>query len=67
MSLDPDARYLGEVHDCPVCHMQPGSDTAREAGCTCPIYDNGHGHGDRLVYRLDCPVEHPTREDESNG
>ena len=40
MSLDPDARYLGEVHDCPVCHMQPGSDTAREAGCTCPIYSH---------------------------
>ena len=23
----------------------PGSDEARAHGCTCPVLDNGHGHG----------------------
>lgn len=23
----------------------PGSDAAREAGCRCPVLDNGHGKG----------------------
>ncbi len=23
----------------------PGSDEAREKGCTCPVLDNGHGKG----------------------
>lgn len=23
----------------------PGSDTAIEQGCTCPVLDNGHGNG----------------------
>ena len=25
--------------------MNPGSDEAIAAGCTCPIMDNGHGRG----------------------
>jgi len=25
--------------------MNPGSDEAIEAGCSCPILDNGHGSG----------------------
>jgi hypothetical protein len=24
---------------------KPGSDAAIEAGCTCPVLDNHHGHG----------------------
>ena len=32
------------IHDCPTCHMRPGSDTARVEGCVCPVLDNGHGH-----------------------
>ena len=46
------------MHDCPTCHMQPGSDTALEAGCLCPVLDNGHGHKDPnwTVRRYDCPV-----------
>lgn len=45
------------VHDCPTCHMRPGSDTARAQGCTCPVLDNGHGHNTgRMVFRLDCSV-----------
>lgn len=26
----------------------PGSDEAREQGCTCPVLDNHHGHGFQL-------------------
>lgn len=36
--------------------MQPGSDTAGAAGCLCPVLDNGRGHAERLVFRMDCPV-----------
>ena len=25
--------------------MNPGSDAALDAGCTCPVLDNGHGRG----------------------
>lgn len=25
--------------------MKPGSDEAREMGCTCPVLDNAHGRG----------------------
>ena len=25
--------------------MNPGSDEAIAAGCTCPVIDNGHGRG----------------------
>lgn len=25
--------------------LQPGSDAALDAGCTCPVLDNGHGRG----------------------
>ena len=44
------------VHDCPLCHMNPGSDTAREQGCRCPVLDNEHGHTNRVVVNLGCPV-----------
>ncbi len=46
------------IHDCPRCHMQPGSDTALAKGCLCPTLDNGHGHidPDRAVFSLSCPV-----------
>ena len=48
--------------------MQPGSDTARAAGCLCPVMDNGRGHNDLWpVVRLDCPVhgEEATQGEES--
>ena len=44
------------VHDCPLCHNNPGSDTAREQGCQCPVLDNEHGHTNRVVVNLGCPV-----------
>ena len=44
------------VHDCPLCHNNPGSDTAREQGCQCPVLDNDHGHTNRVVVNLGCPV-----------
>jgi len=39
----------------------PGSDEARERGCTCPVMDNAHGNGymgmkDVFVYNMDCPM-----------
>ncbi len=49
------------IHDCPTCHMQPGSDTARDEGCTCPVLDNGRGHAPWLVCDAACPVTHPPR------
>ena len=42
------------VHDCPLCHNNPGSDTAREQGCQCPVLDNEHGHTNRVVVNLGC-------------
>lgn len=48
------------VHVCDTCRDQPGSDTAREKGCTCPLLDNGHGHNKyRMVVNVDCPVHWP--------
>lgn len=45
----------------------PGSDAALEAGCECPVQDNGHGAGhkgtDDYVYTLGCPVHAPTGEE----
>ena len=37
----------------------PGSSDAIDAGCTCPVVDNGHGKGrfgdsDQYVYSMDC-------------
>lgn len=63
VELDHDERC--PTGDCPTCHMQPGSDTARKVGCSCPVLDNGHGHNIQLTYRLDCPVEHPMRGGQS--
>ena len=46
-------------HVCPVCFMNPGSETARVAGCECPILDNGRGHNvERMVVVMGCPVHH---------
>ena len=50
-----------------VGRLNPGSDEAIEAGCTCPVIDNVHGRGcmggvkdeqGRTVFviRLDCPL-----------
>ena len=51
------------AHVCDTCRDQPGSDTAREKGCTCPIHDNGHGHNlHRMVVNVDCPMHWPTGE-----
>lgn len=39
---------------------QPGSDAAIEAGCRCPVLDNGHGWGyiteGQYVISGDCPM-----------
>lgn len=52
----------------------PGSDEARERGCTCPRYDNRHGDGhafDRatgapmFVVREDCPLHGTATQEES--
>ena len=39
----------------------PGSDEAIALGCTCPVLDNGHGHGywgqpGIFVYTRGCPL-----------
>lgn len=41
--------------------LNPGSDEAVEAGCSCPIVDNNHGISaplpdDCWVVNLDCPI-----------
>ena len=41
--------------------MNPGSKEAIEAGCTCPVLDNGRGRGyygqpGVFVYTVGCPV-----------
>ena len=53
--------------------MNPGSDEAVAAGCTCPVMDNGHGSGylggvqddtGQTVFVIsgDCPIHgQPTR------
>lgn len=40
---------------------KPGSDDALDAGCLCPVLDNGHGRGYMgmpgiFVMRADCPL-----------
>ena len=55
------------VHVCDTCRDQPGSDTAREKGCTCPVMDNGRGHNEyrrvaRRVVLEGCPLHWPTEE-----
>ena len=45
----------------------PGSDTAIEQGCTCPVLDNGRGSEELgrirgFYYTVGCPV-HDTQED----
>ena len=51
------------VHVCDTCRDQPGSDTAREKGCTCPVMDNGRGHNEHWrITREGCPMHWPTEE-----
>lgn len=45
----------------------PGSDEALDAGCSCPVLDNGHGRGrfgkgKQYVYNLECPVHCDTEQ-----
>ena len=48
------------AHVCDTCRDQPGSDTAREKGCTCGPMDNGRGHNEhRRVILEGCPVHWP--------
>lgn len=51
--------------------LPPGSDEALDAGCLCPVMDNGHGRGylggmtdpktgkTMYVVRSDCPIHTP--------
>jgi len=37
----------------------PGSDDALDKGCTCPVLENNHGHGNHLgsyTMNMDCPL-----------
>lgn len=34
----------------------PGSDQARAAGCTCPVYDNDEMPDDKKWVNIDCPI-----------
>ena len=58
-----------------VGRLNPGSDEAIAAGCTCPVIDNGYGRGcmdgvkdeqGRTVFviRLDCPLHGIAEEHE---
>lgn len=49
--------------------MNPGSDEAIEAGCTCPVLDNAHGEGrgdGTFWISGDCPI-HGTKALEEQG
>ena len=53
----------------------PGSDEAIDAGCTCPVMDNGHGEGYTglgggagiFVISMDCPLHDTEPEEKSDG
>jgi len=60
--------------------VNPGSDEALDAGCLCPVLDNGHGRGyygqkGVFVYNLSCPlhgtptkkVGHPMKDGPRGG
>jgi hypothetical protein len=39
----------------------PGSEKARNKGCTCPVIDNHYGRGycgdgEMFIYNMDCPI-----------
>lgn len=51
-----NAREEDVEHVCSTCFMEPGSDSARAAGCICAVLDNSRGHDMWLSYSLDCPV-----------
>lgn len=49
--------------------LNPGTQEAIDAGCTCPVMDNEHGAGymgmeDVFVYTVGCPV-HKEKKDET--
>lgn len=51
------------AHVCDTCRDQPGSDTAREKGCTCPVMDNWRGHNEHWqITREGCPLHWPDGE-----
>lgn len=48
----------------------PGSDEAIDAGCTCPVIDNGHGRGwmgmaNVFAYNESCPL-HGSKDDHAD-
>lgn len=45
-------------HVCATCDGKPGSDSARDEGCTCPAIDNHFGHSRAGLYIIsgDCPL-----------
>lgn len=59
----PKKDDLKESRDMNTTIPNPGSDAAIEAGCTCPVLDNGHGkgvcgNGERFGWWItaDCPL-----------
>jgi len=63
------------MEDDPSSNLNPGSKEAIEAGCTCPVLDNGHGLGSGQLdkdgnpafwYNSDCKIHHPDRLDFGN-
>ena len=47
MTYRPDGEPFTDtaLNDPPEFPMNPGSDDAIRYGCTCPVFDNSHGHG----------------------
>ena len=57
---------------CP--QARPGSETAREHGCTCAVIDNHYGRGylagedgPLFLYNADCPLHGESWDDEEYG
>ena len=52
------------IHVCNTCRDKPGSDTAREKGCICPVLDNGRGHRPHpMIFNIECPLHQWTPND----
>lgn len=64
-ALPPGGRVSAETEfDAEATAPNPGSDEARQRGCTCPVLDNGRGQGrgdGQWWVRMDCPL-HGTPE-----
>lgn len=45
------------THVCDTCRDQPGSDTAREKGCTCGPMDRQRAADERVCVECDEPVD----------